>query len=81
MKILQISPMTLAIDAQRGCVTSVTVGAQTLLAEESALFRIGIRLPDSTLLTATSAEGRLCGQTQQEDGVRPQPSQYDQIVT
>ena len=69
MKILQISPMTLAIDAQRGCVTSVTVGAQTLLAEESALFRIGIRLPDSTLLTAISAEGRLCGQTQQEDGV------------
>ncbi|MBE6658827.1 MAG: hypothetical protein E7604_10320 [Ruminococcaceae bacterium] len=63
MAILRFSDTTLTVDASRGCVTSLTVGDDALLAAESPLFRVCIRRPDSTTEEFLSTQGQLCGET------------------
>ncbi len=63
MAILRFSDMTLTVDPARGCVTSLTVGADTLLAAESALFRGCIRQPDSSTFEVCSTDATLVSET------------------
>ena len=66
MTTIRFSDTTLTVDAARGCVTSVSVGTQMLLAQKSALFRFCIRTPDSNTHTICSTQGKLCSQTQKD---------------
>lgn len=63
---IRFSDTSMTIDAGRGCITSVTVGKQSVLAEKSPLFRLGIRTSDSSIFSVCATQGRLCAQTQGE---------------
>ena len=67
MTIFQTSNCTCSIDTARGCVTSLTVGAQSLLAAESALFRFCYRREDSTTCVVSSTQGQLCSKVSGEN--------------
>jgi len=58
----QTSDCNYIIDTARGCVTSMTVGTQSLLAAESALFRFCFRREDSTTCIVSSVQGQLCSE-------------------
>ena len=57
---LQFSDGMLTLDTARGCVTALSVGTKTLLAEESPLFRFCIRTPGSETQVISSVDGKLC---------------------
>ena len=64
MEQLHFLNAALTIDTAGGCVTGLTAGAQSLLAESAPLFRFGVRMPDSGMYTACATEGRLCRREQ-----------------
>ena len=57
MTTLHFSDAVLTVDENNGCVTSLIVNKQELLAEKSALFRFCLRTLDSTTATVASTEG------------------------
>ena len=69
MTTLHFSDAVLTVDENNGCVTSLIVNKQELLAEKSALFRFCLRTLDSTTATVASTEGRLCAQIGETDGL------------
>ena len=67
MAILRFGDTALGIDLLRGCVTSLCVGREVLLAEESPLFRFRIRRADATTADFVSSQGHMCTVEPQEE--------------